>query len=265
MNTIMKFRLCFFLFICYLGPSPVNQRSYMEKLQKLMGPIDDCDCIFVQAFGRGDIADEYLVEWLRPIIADDLMLTLARIREAKIDGFGFNPGMSNFDLAEVSKELMEGNERLLIAQWEVVYAHYLVRPEWVEANRRRIVALWPGKKSIAKRNWFVRLSSKWLPELDPEKRYYTTVDVKIDSVKVMRSRGKSRPIELSHQNMAVRSLAIIFNLGVFAWLYYAWIANDPKSVQRWTRSDELWAKKEVFGRVFHILAGWVSFWPPHSR
>ncbi len=262
MSKLWKLRIALTLFLFYCDPFPRHQRRLIAKLSLMLGPTASADAIFVQAYGRINMLDSEMVEYLGPAMAEtDLCRSMELLERIRIRGQKIGPCLSNEDLARESRQLMEGNDRLLIAQWEVVYALFLADKVWFSANLDKIVCLWP-KVGELKQNWLVRLLSRYMPMLRNDGKSYRTIEVKRDSIIEMQAHGRSKPIEVSHQNMAVRAVVIIWQFGIYPTLHDCFIRDDEKSSQDWTRNDQLWIKKEIPGRVFHILAGWVSFWPP---
>lgn len=190
------------------------------------------DCIAVQAFGRNTYNDADLagIRTFHDRHGGQDALTLDWLRQ-----HGFDPGQPNRDLARECVHLVDRYHLPVIVQWEVAAAF---EPLWYARHRNFIHCLWPSA--------------------DPT-RYYSTWDVKRETVELMRRHRWRRPIEVAHRWQVVRAYAILRRL-----LGHDPIAVplrtdsfDPKSVQPWTRSWYAWLPREIAARFHHLLKGWV--------
>lgn len=234
----------FVLFLAYLVP-------FLPSCPAI-GRLKNGDCIFVQAFGRGSIADNDLGKALWDILKRTSTLdeTFTILKYG-----GFRPGMSNRALAKYSMKLSDRLRVPIISQWEVAYCIWEDNPEWFFAHQSDIDCLWP-----------------------PEFGYYATWHVKLASCERMRTRGKNYPIEVSHPAMLARATAIIYSIGVrpivepvsmLAFFRHPLWVWDRDSIQPWTTKFiglnpiNSWLVREIFGRfVHHPFKRWISFQLP---
>lgn len=232
------------LWTCYLLP-------FLPAMPRI-GNVEQADCIFVQAFGRGSWIDAVLGQILANVLIaakgdDSSALNILRMR-------GFKPGESNFALARHAMRLHERYKIPIIAQWEVVCAIFILDPAWYWERQKEIDAIWP-----------------------PTEGYFSTYHVKMASREKMLARGKCRPLEVSHPAMISRAVPTIWKLGVapiaegvslFNFRSHELWVWDPNSVQPWTRGFRNWIPREAIGRglhlVMHVTAGYPYRFAPNS-
>ncbi len=191
------------------------------------------DVMLTQAFGRNSITEAEL-----PIVHE--AREAGRSDEEMFDWLAqqdFDPGISNRDLAGViANDLRdETTHREHVLQWEVAYALYISEPALYARFR------------------------KYLHVLFPPNGKYPTYRVKADSIKQMDAHGLMHALELAHQDMAVRSVGILRQQGVWTDLAPAHIRFDPDSTQPWTRNPLFWTGREFLARGEHVLNGRVRF------
>lgn len=188
--------------------------------------------VAVQAFGRNTFLDADLsnIRVYHDQSGANDEVTLNWLWE-----HNFDPGHPNRQLALETRSLLDRMPVYAIVQWEVAAAFDRA---WYAANSRRIICLWPSATPG---------------------QYFSTRDVKMQTVEVMRARGWSDVIELAHRRQVVRAYLILRKL----------LGHDPitvtirtdgfdrKSVQPWTKSWYRWAWYEFLARLHHLALGWV--------
>ncbi len=190
-----------------------------------IGRLSEAVCIFVQAFGRNMLDDSILnrVIWgLREHFGFDDQRVFREMRQRDYD-----PGDSNLTLARHSLRLAQLYSIPIIAQWEIIYAIYLIAPDWYRENRSLLDAIWP-----------------------PREGYFATYHVKELSQQRMQARQlRGRPLEVAHPSMTTRAIPILWQLGLnpvvegISWRLcgqhrlWRW---DRRSVQPWTRDFGQW-------------------------
>lgn len=196
-------------------------------------------CILIQSFGRGSWEDEKLVGTLKPVI--EQFEEDPEVGFRMLENKHFNPGKSNYALAEATIQLHQKTGAPIIAQWEVAYCIWITATmlfsELVKTDE--IIVLWP------------------------KGRYYTTREVKTDSKSWMKIRGWSDPIEIAHPDMIIRALMIMWKLGMNPMIYPCLIPYDRESVQPWTKTWFSWYWRNFLTHGHHLKYLWVKFSPPN--
>jgi len=201
-----------------------------------IGNLVDAVCILVQAFGRNMFSDSELV----PVLKEALSRYKDELEVLRyLQRLGFDPGLPNLRLAALAMRLCDQLKIPIIAQWEVVYAIFQLDAQWYLDHTSLIDTVWA------------------------DSRYFSTYHVKAASKKFMVKRGlHGRPLELAHPAMLARVIPILWKLGldpivigidpatIHSHELWVW---DEHSVQPWTRTFELWNKREKPGRVALML------------
>lgn len=190
------------------------------------------DSLLVQAFGRNDVLDRELpaIRDARASLGDDIVM-MEYLRDEQ-----FDTGDSNRALAKAVAEKVYGGDVVEpVIQWEVAYALWQSDPEKFEQYKNYMHVVYPRSS------------------------FYPTYEVKADSIKVMDTLGMNNPLELAHQDMAVRAMAILAKQGVRAELLEADIPFDPRSTQLQVRGPGSWMMRETLTRVEHVLRSRVTF------
>jgi hypothetical protein len=201
------------------------------------GDPNDADSILVQAFGRNSVADTDLhrIRKNRDNCGFDYEMIL------KLRGGGCDPGLPNRQLAKICMHLVEKHRLTAIVQWEVAVAF---DPAWYGKWRENIFCLWPPKKPG---------------------EYFTTKEVKEDSVRMMKKLGKKNPIELAHRRQIVRAALILkkilrregFSNTVPIIVTGQPDSFDANSVQIWTRNPARWLLRESLARIHHLVFRYI--------
>lgn len=194
-----------------------------------IGDPSQADCIAVQAFGR-NIFDDADLPGIRTYHdrnggRDELTLEWLRSHD-------FKPGRPNLQLARETQALVERFGIPAIVQWEVAAA---MRPSWYAAHQRQVICLWPSANPG---------------------EYYSTVDVKRDTVAIMRQRGWRLPIEVAHRWMIIRAYFVLRKqLGADPVAISRLSSSDfdHESTQPWTRSWYVWLPREIAARLHHVF------------
>src|SRR4030043_583677 len=152
-----------------------------------MGDPKEADVIIVQAFGRNSIIDDRLFEVRR--IFDEAGSDLAAIKKLQEMKFAdkknfFDPGIPNRILAKQCSELVERNNIPAIVQWEIAAAF---TPHWYWEHKKSFFCIWPSKK--------------------PGK-YFSTYDLNVKAIEIMKEKGFRRPIVLAHKMQMARAFLI---------------------------------------------------------
>lgn len=188
--------------------------------------------VAVQAFGRNTYTDNELVqvqEYYRQHGSDDL---------ATLNGLwanGFDPGEPNYRLADECSAIMVQYGVHAIVQWEIAAA---MGPTWYRDHRDRIICIWPTN-AIGKP--------------------FTTRDVKVATVAIMRQHHWSRVIELAHRHQIVRAFLILRKLLGYDPIIVPTRTEefDPQSRQKWTTSLRAWQPYNVLACLHHLVLRWV--------
>lgn len=222
--TLLKFWLLYF-------------NSFFPAVPQ-MGQVEDGDCIFVQSFGRnryGDVDLGRLIWNIRGVHRTSDIEALSLLMN-----YGFDPGKSNYALAQAAMNLCNKYRIPIIAQWEVVFAIYHIDFHWYTRNQHFIDTIWP-----------------------PQQGYFATAHVKQISIEWMRNRGLGKPIEIAHPAMIARAIPIIWALGVIPIVQEVRMGKaeqsdlwmwDENSIQPWTRSWNNWRMREFQGRIAHVVS-----------
>jgi len=190
------------------------------------------DSLLIQAFGRNSVPDKELSTIRDKNIHAESDFEMF----AYLDHIGFDPGDSNRALADVIDEQLNREEVIEpIGQWEPMYALWQKNSEKYRQYQNYFHLLWPHSN------------------------FYPTYEVKADSIAIMDQLGMYNPLELAHQDMIVRALAILARFGVDADALVGDIPFDPSSVQAQTRGKGPWVVRETLTRVEHILRNRVRF------
>ncbi len=193
-----------------------------------IGDASKADVIAVQAFGRNTYTDKtvYRVAEMRQRFGGDDLATLNRLREDC-----FNPGRPNIRLAKECALLMAKYNIAAIVQWEVAAGF---SGWWYEKHRDRIVILWPPS--------------------EPGK-YYSTVDVKRDTWRIMQERGWRQVIELAHSWQVVRAYLILRRIMGYNPIAVRIATDDFDSLSKqvWTTNWLYWFVREALGRLHHVI------------
>lgn len=192
------------------------------------------DALLVQAFGRNMFEDDdmmsEIVEKRRDLGSDEAMFQhLAEI--------GFDEGDSNRALADAAADILRDRSSSVeqILQWEVSFSLRQRYAQLFAINQSAIHTLWP------------------------KSNFYPTIDVKKDSVEIMRRRGLYNPLELAHPDMTIRAMGILGKLGVAADAMEVAVPFDEHSTQNQTRDTRSWVKHEFPTRVHHVITNRVRF------
>lgn len=205
----------------------VSPSSYEVRDRSIGRP----DSLLVQAFGRNAIKDNelYLIRDSRLMRGNDIDTMIY------LDNRQFDPGESNRELADIVDARLNEHEVVEpIIQWEVAYALWQKNPNKFLEYQNYLHLLWPRKN------------------------FYPTYEVKADSLEVMDELGMYNPLELAHQDMLVRSMAILAQLGIQADALDVDISYDPNSVQMQTRGITPMMIRELLARAEHVMRGRVA-------
>jgi hypothetical protein len=203
------------------------------------------DCIFVQAFGRGTWNDKEMFGKLMKIRRAAGMSVYQTFMILR-DEVHFQPGLSNIAIANFVMALSRlFPKAALMVQWEVAYAMFELDPDWYLEKMSLIDCLFPARED-----------------------YFATYHVKLMSKACMRARGCVLPLEVAHPAMISRALMTVWKTGVFAVviptdfggydLNTLWVW-DPNSQQPWTRSFGAWWKRDLIGRMAHVVTHFMPF------
>lgn len=213
-------------------------RPFREEAIASNRDIASADLLLVQSFGRRSFQDQGLGRKLNQLFGQ----TIGELGRFEIlEKNNFQPGYSNFTMAETCLSLLQANPRLtVITQWEVAFALWRIAPYKVRSLVRdhRFFCVWPTG------------------------RYFSTWDVNVRSVEIVREHGFKKLLELAPPCMVVRAKMILWKLGVSPKLLMAEVPFDENSVQKWTRNLQSWVLREFFNRVRELAVNHIALLPP---
>ncbi len=213
----------------------------------------EADFICPQAFGRNTYSDKEVGVVVNSIVdANDNVIT----RFMRLKAQGFDPGHPNNILAQRCFDLgrtvtpkytdrssdidhWEVNYRYVIGQWEVLYAMWLIEPNWYAEHQEILSPIWP-----------------------PIVGYLATHNMLRIAKDIADGRGLNKPLLIAHPEHIQRCFFIarkIFGRPVAIDVAHTsdseWF--DKASIQKWTRSPSYWLPYEMLARIHHRFHGWM--------
>ncbi len=200
---------------------------------------NQAEFICPQAFGRNTYSDKNVctVRRERNAISNDI----ATFEWLKIRHF--DPGQPNQILAQRCIRLAKYNApkhlviRPIIGQWEVLYAMWLIEPNWYAEHQEILFPIWPP------------IAGKW-----------TTRAMMLTAFSIAEAHCLRIPLIVAHPEHIQRCFFIARKIfGVAATDIHdpskEWY--DRSSLQWQTRGPNLWLVYEMLARIRHRFYGWI--------
>jgi hypothetical protein len=212
---------------------------------------DQAEFICPQAFGRNTYSDERVGSIIGAML-ESIKDPIRRFEWLKERGF--NPGQPNRILAQRCVKLakfirpffdetgtVKGHNitHLVIGQWEVLYAMWLIEPHWYADHQEILIPIWPP------------ITGSW-----------TTHAMMLTAFDIAEAHGLRVPLIVAHPEHIQRCFFIarkIFGIAatdhIDGMVLEEWF--DRHSVQKQTTSPGRWLAYEMLARVHHRLHGWI--------